>query len=132
VYERIEHQQGRLQTYHVGSLPAYELVECNVAYARELVRQHFGGESGGDVPGRVAQVPRPVRPAPTVDALRDWLMDHVAAELQLPPEALSPDARLDSLALEATSVAALPARLSDWLGHRIPHAPLRQQPPIQP
>src|SRR2546423_9262030 len=58
-------------------------------------------------------------------------MDHVAAELQLPPEALSPDARLDSLALESISVAALQAGLSDWLGYRIPHTLFLEQPTIE-
>jgi cytochrome P450/protoporphyrinogen oxidase len=122
VYDRIEHQQGRHHTYHAGSLPAYELVECTVAYSRELVRQHFGAEDVFGHSAAVVEGPRPVvdRPHPTVDALRDWLVEHIAAELRARPEAIAPDARLDSLALESISVAALQSGLSDWLGFRIP------------
>ncbi len=122
VYERIERLQGENHTYHAGSLPAYELVECNVAYARQLVREHFGASQDDDVQGHaVAVVEAPDKPRPSFDALQDWLVEHIAAELRLPREQVAPDARLDTFALESISVAALQAGLSDWLGFRIPH-----------
>jgi len=132
VYDRIERAQGRHHTYHAGSLPAYELVECNVAYSRQLVGQHFGGALEDDVYGHAAAVlEAPVdRPRPTVDALTAWLVEHVAAELQVPQDAIAPGARLDSLQLESISVAALQSGLSEWLGFRIPHNLFLEQPTI--
>ncbi len=131
VYERIEQLQGENHTFHAGSLPAYELVECNVAYARELVRQHFGGSHDDDVEGHAAAVlEAPEKPRPSFDALQDWLVEHIAAELRLPREQVAPDARLDTFALESISVAALQAGLSDWLGFRIPHTLFLEHPTI--
>ncbi len=132
VYDRIEQVQGRHHTYHAGSMPAYELVECNIAYSRQLVRQHFGGEQGDDVIGHTGAVldASVDRPRPTMDALTAWLVEHVAAELQVSPDLIAPDARLDSLELESISVAALQSGLSAWLGFRIPHNLFLNQPTI--
>ncbi len=129
VYERIERMQGGNHTYHAGSLPSYELVECTVAYSRELVRRFFPGVPDEDVSQAVCAAsgaPSEV----SVDSLRDWLVEHVAAELRLPSEAVAPDARLDSFALESISVAALQAGLSDLLGFRVPHTVFLEQPTI--
>ncbi len=132
IYDRIEQLQGENHTYHAGSLPAYELVECNVAYARALVRQHFGGASDDDVEGHaVAVAEAPERPRPSVDTLREWLVEHIAAELRVPTSQVTPDARLDTFALESLSVAALQSGLSDWLGFRIPHTLFFEQPTIE-
>ncbi len=132
VYDRIERAQGGHHTYHAGSLPAYELVECNVAYSSQLVRQYFGGEAGDDVVGHAAAVlEAPVdRPRPTMEALTGWLVEHVAAELQVSPDVIAPSARLDSLELESISIAALQSGLSEWLGFRIPHNLFLEQPTI--
>ncbi|TWP50624.1 cytochrome P450 [Lentzea tibetensis] len=130
VYDRIEHLQGRNHTFHAGSLPAYELVECNVAYSRQLVRQHFGGADEDDVFGHAAVITTEERPEPTVDALRTWLVSHIADELRLPATSVSASSRLDSFALESMSVAALQSGLSDWLGYRIPHTLFLEQPTI--
>ncbi len=130
IYDRIEQLQGENHTYHAGSLPAYELVECNVAYARQLVRDHFGGV-GGEVEGHAVAVAEALeRPRPSVDTLRDWLVEHIAAELRVPTDEVAPDARLDTFALESISVAALQAGLSDWLGFRIPHTLFLEHPTI--
>src|SRR5256885_14550578 len=117
VYDRIEHLQGRRHTYHAGSLPAYELVECTVAYSRQLVGQHFGGDDGSGPATAVLDAPHAAtdRPPPTVDALRDWLVESNAHERRVPRETVTADARLDGMALESNSVAALQAGLSDWL-----------------
>ncbi|SDY47046.1 Cytochrome P450 [Amycolatopsis xylanica] len=133
VYDRIEHLQGQRHTFHAGSLPAYELVECTVAYSRKLVREHFDG--GDDVFGHFLAAPteQPVllnRPEPTVDALRDWLIENVAAELRLPADQVGATVRLDRFALESMSVAALQSGLSDWLGFRIPHTLFLEHPTI--
>ena len=137
VYDRIERLQGENHTYHAGSLPAYELVECNVAYSRQLVRQFFPGIGADydDVEGHavaLVEPPAPAldRPRPTVDALRDWLVENVATELQVSQDAVAPDARLDSFALESMSIAGLQAGLTDWLGYRIPHTLFLEHPTI--
>ncbi|MEU0943502.1 FAD-dependent oxidoreductase [Streptomyces canus] len=39
--DRLDALQGRHRTFHVGGLPAFELVECTVAHAQDLVRRHF-------------------------------------------------------------------------------------------
>src|SRR5207248_3597179 len=70
------------------------------------------------------------RPRPSLTALRDWLVEHIAAELKLPSDAVAPDARLDSFALQSISVAALQAGLSDWLGFRVPHTVFLEHPTI--
>lgn len=44
--DRLDALQGRNRTYHVGSLPAFELVECAVAHAQDLARRHFGPVRG--------------------------------------------------------------------------------------
>lgn len=41
VADRIERSQGTEHTFHAGSLVASELIETNIAYARDLVRRFF-------------------------------------------------------------------------------------------
>ncbi len=41
IYDRVEALQGRNRTYQVGSLPAFELLESNIAYARDIVHRFF-------------------------------------------------------------------------------------------
>ncbi|WP_324785862.1 protoporphyrinogen/coproporphyrinogen oxidase [Streptomyces sp. H51] len=44
--DRLAALQGRTRTYHVGGLPAFELVECVVAHAQDLVRRRFPAADG--------------------------------------------------------------------------------------
>ncbi|PTM93747.1 protoporphyrinogen/coproporphyrinogen oxidase [Streptomyces sp. VMFN-G11Ma] len=44
--DRLEALQGRGHTYYAGGLPAFELVECAVAHAQDLVRRHFPPADG--------------------------------------------------------------------------------------
>ena len=117
VLERIEVTQGELSTFHVGSLPAFELVECTIAYAQELVERHFGQVPGG-------------RQVTTAQTIREWLVKHIAAELHVPEHAISTSAPLTSLGLESLSVAALQSALSDWLGFRVPHTLFLELPTV--
>ncbi|MFF4055907.1 protoporphyrinogen/coproporphyrinogen oxidase [Streptomyces sp. NPDC001668] len=39
--DRLDALQGHHRTYYAGGLPAFELVECAVAHAQDLVRRHF-------------------------------------------------------------------------------------------
>jgi glycine/D-amino acid oxidase-like deaminating enzyme len=45
VLDRLDALQGRARTYYVGGLPAFELIECTVAHAQDLVRRHFPAPS---------------------------------------------------------------------------------------
>lgn len=44
--DRLDALQGRDHTYHVGGLPAFELIECAVAHAQDLARRHFPPAGG--------------------------------------------------------------------------------------
>ncbi|MGW0519343.1 FAD-dependent oxidoreductase [Crossiella sp. NPDC003009] len=39
--DRLEALQGQRRTYHLGGLSAFELVECVLGYAQDLIRRHF-------------------------------------------------------------------------------------------
>ncbi|MGI5484880.1 protoporphyrinogen/coproporphyrinogen oxidase [Streptomyces lavendofoliae] len=41
IYESIEARQGARNTYLAGSLPAFELNECNITYSQQLARRFF-------------------------------------------------------------------------------------------
>lgn len=134
IYERIEDLQGHRHTYHAGSLPGYEMVECVVAYSRKLVCNHFGGTAADtQLPANTTTGFRTSSsevPLATESELRTWLVEHIAAELRVPQETIEPDAQLDSFALESVSVAALGSALSDWLGFRTPATLFLDHPTI--
>ncbi|NKE61875.1 FAD-dependent oxidoreductase [Lentzea sp. PSKA42] len=117
VLDRVEALQGELNTFHVGSLPAFELVECAIVYAEDLVAEHFGAATGS-------------RAVTTTQTIREWLVKHIAAELHVPEFAVSPSAPLTSLGLESLSVATLQSELSDWLGFRVPHTLFLELPTV--
>ncbi|MFS8104773.1 cytochrome P450 [Lentzea alba] len=117
VLDRIELMQGELNTFHVGSLPAFELVECTIAYAEDLIAKHFEPQSGS-------------RTVTTAQTIREWLIKHIAAELHVPEHAIAPSAPLTSLGLESLSVATLQSALSDWLGFRVPHTLFLELPTV--
>ncbi|MEV7283166.1 alpha/beta fold hydrolase [Streptomyces sp. NPDC093252] len=142
-YERLEALQGARGTYHVGGLPAFELVECVVAHAEETVDRHFP-PAGATVPARTAgavpvqrQAPVPVpalpdrtAPAPTPAAVRDWLATRLAAELGIPRDALDTAAPLDDHGLTSLTAAVVQSELSEWLGYRVPHTLLLHSPTL--
>ncbi|TWP50897.1 cytochrome P450 [Lentzea tibetensis] len=117
VLDRIELLQGQRHTYHVGSLPAFELVECAMAYARDVVDRFFR-----DGTPRRAQI--------DATTIREWLLEHVALELRVPPRSIRADAQLSSLGLESLSIATLQSALSDWLGFRVPHTLFLELPTV--
>ncbi|GLZ28827.1 hypothetical protein Lesp02_10170 [Lentzea sp. NBRC 105346] len=117
VLDRIELLQGQRHTYHVGSLQAFELVECNMAYAHDVVDRFF----------REGVVPKS---AITADTIRAWLLEHIALELRVSPRSISADTPLSSLGLESLSVATLQSALSDWLGFRVPHTLFLELPTV--
>ncbi|MFI9379920.1 cytochrome P450 [Kutzneria sp. NPDC052558] len=103
IYERVEELQGRHRTYHVGSLPAFELIECTLDYAHEFVARHFGSD------------------------LRGWLARRVSAELKRP---VDPHTPIAALGLESLSMAVVLADLSAHLGYRVPNSLLLELPTV--
>jgi cytochrome P450/thioesterase domain-containing protein/acyl carrier protein len=115
--DRLEALQGKRNTYHVGSLAAFELVECNLGYARAVVERFFAEPQVG-------------RQSVSAEEIRAWLVKHVAEELRLPESAIDARTPIGSLGLESLSVAAVLGALSDWLGFRVPHTVFLEFPDL--
>jgi thioesterase domain-containing protein/acyl carrier protein len=154
IYDRIEDLQGHTRTYHAGSLPAFELVECVIGYAQELVRRHFppvAGTATSQAASLAAPAALPAPAAPRVVAgeagavdiwpstlavrtgaedITEWLVKHIAVEARLPETEVDPARPLEDFALDSLSIAALGSELSDWLGFRVPHALFLSAPTI--
>ncbi|WP_172387093.1 alpha/beta fold hydrolase [Streptomyces sp. MNP-20] len=113
--DRLEDLQGQQNTYHAGSLPAFELVECNVAYAQQLARRHFPAV----VPSPKAKPTAPATDRTDVTRLTSWLATTIAAELRIPPGDISLVAPLDHYPFDSVSVASLQAGLSQVLGIQV-------------
>ncbi|MEO3808285.1 FAD-dependent oxidoreductase [Sphaerisporangium sp. B11E5] len=115
ILDRIERSQGVERTYHAGSLLAFELIEANIAYARELVRRFFTTPAerpvihlvtgGATQPGAVQRqtVPPPAVPRPR---------EHVAPprEKAVPREHVAP--RLEKVAPPREHVAPPPEEVA--------------------
>ncbi|MEU6253477.1 alpha/beta fold hydrolase [Streptomyces sp. NPDC047043] len=129
VLDRLEAMQGRQRTYYAGSLPGFELVECVVAQAQELARRHFAAPPRTTTPDPTLTAPA-LGAGLTETAVREWLVTNIAAELRLPTAGIDTARPLEEYGLESLSVAALQARLSDWLGYRIPHTLFMEVPTI--
>jgi thioesterase domain-containing protein/acyl carrier protein len=131
-YDRIDDLQGQRHTYHAGSLPSFDLVECAVAQAQDLAHRWFSAgpiatERASAAPRRSGELARPV----TVDSVRAWLVARMAAELEVAETEIDPGAPLESYALESVSNATLQAELSEWMGFRIPHTVFFELPTIE-
>ncbi|MFE2471217.1 FAD-dependent oxidoreductase [Streptomyces mirabilis] len=137
-FDRLEALQGQRNTYHLGSLPSYELVESNVSYAQDTVRRHFPpvGSLPPDSPDHTGTaIPAPQADSHTatgveVGELRAWLADHVAAELGIAPEEIDTAAPLETYGLESISIAVIQGELSEWLEYRVPHTLLFELPTL--
>ena len=127
VLNEVEELQGNRHTYYTGSLYAFELVECTVGHAQDLVRRHFPGDH--TTPTRPA-VPQSTNTVRTESDIRHWLITNIAAELRISSSAIDPTARLENYALESLSIATLQSELSDYLGFRVPHTLFLQAPTI--
>ncbi|GAA3830171.1 FAD-dependent oxidoreductase [Streptomyces phyllanthi] len=135
ILDRLEELQGERHTYHAGSLQAYDLVESNVAYARDLVRRHFTPRTAGTgertAPGGSTPDVRTARSGPiTAAELTDWMTDRLAEELRLPAAEIDPHGPLEDLGLDSMAVAAVQAQLSDLLGFGIPQTVFFEQPTL--
>lgn len=129
VFSRLEAMQGRNHTYHAGSLLAFELVECNMAYAKNLVGRFFprpvSVSQGNDVRPRDAATVDQAAPAgpgddaDTAEALCAWLVHQIANELLLPDAAVDPHAPLETFQIQSLTVVALAGELSSRLNRPV-------------
>jgi acyl carrier protein len=119
VLDRFEALQGANRTYHLGSLLAFELVETNVAYARDRVRHWFAPQE----PGGAAAAAQPGGDGPagrrTAAEIETWLIRYLAGTLETEPSAIHPQTDLDELGMDSATVAETQYHLSQWLGYRV-------------
>ncbi|RCG29672.1 FAD-dependent oxidoreductase [Sphaerisporangium album] len=131
VLERLEASQGLNRTYHAGSLPAFELIETNVAYARDLAARFFQitERAAGPAPPRAAG---PVHADGLYGAeeIRVWLVRRVAAELNQPECEIDPSIPVEAYGLDSLEVADIQADLSERIGFRVPPTLLSEFPTL--
>lgn len=128
ILDRLEDMQGQRRTYHAGSLPAFELIECNVSYAQELARRFF------PAPTSAAAAPQH-QPAPRAARMNEaelgaWLTAAIATELDIPVEDIDLNAPLYDYPFDSISFASLQAALSELLDTHVPSIDLVNQPTI--
>jgi surfactin synthase thioesterase subunit/acetyl esterase/lipase len=126
-YDRLEALQGQRRTYYVGSLFNFELIECNVAYAHDLVARFFGDEAPSaalpDAPGLVhaagalPALAEMASPPARAAVLTDYLQRLFAEELRL-PALPPPSSRFLELGLDSIKSVEVFQRLSMDTGGR--------------
>lgn len=59
-----------------------------------------------------------------------WLVEHLAAELQVAPETIKVDQPILAQGVDSMHAVAIVAKLEDWLGVRFTSDPLEEAPSI--
>jgi acyl carrier protein len=59
-----------------------------------------------------------------------WLVEHLAEELQIAPEAIKMDQPILAQGVDSMHAVAIVAKLEDWLGIRFQSDPLEEAPSI--
>ncbi|WET82548.1 alpha/beta fold hydrolase [Amycolatopsis sp. QT-25] len=128
ILDRLEDIQGQRRTYHAGSLPAFELIECTMGYAQDLARRFFPAPTAHTVAPQMTPTSRTTR----LDEaeLGAWLSTAIATELDIPPQDIDLDAPLYDYPFDSISFASLQAALSDLLGTHVASIDLVNQPTI--
>lgn len=137
-YDRLEALQGVNSTYYLGGLPAFELVECVVAHAKETVAAHFPAvlpRQAGQARPPADTLPAHVRPPSAAHEIsRDdvvaFLARRITRETGIPEEHAHAGTPLDSLGLSSMTAAVVQGQLSEWLGYRVPHTLLLSAPTL--
>jgi acyl carrier protein len=130
-FDRLEALQGQCRTYYAGSLLSFELVECVIDHARDLVARHFMQASSG-APARARATRAGGRRATrhSEESIRAWLVERLSAELQVPPSQIDPAAALETYAIDSIVANSLVGSFSDWLGFRVTPALIVEHPTI--
>ncbi|MDZ4687759.1 MAG: acyl carrier protein [Planctomycetaceae bacterium] len=67
----------------------------------------------------------------TDSEIQQWLVDRIAARLQMPPDQVSVEDPIISLGLDSMQSVVLIGELEDWLGCRFTANPLVEHPNIE-
>lgn len=70
-------------------------------------------------------------PVRTELEIEQWLVDRIAARLQMPSDQISRDVPILSLGLDSMQSVVLVGELEDWLGCRFTANPLVEHPTIE-
>jgi glycine/D-amino acid oxidase-like deaminating enzyme/acyl carrier protein len=139
-YARLEALQGQRHTHYTGSLLGFELVECVVAQAQDVIERHFPAL----LAARAAAVAAPSAPtqsmradatpgesAPSAAALQTWLAERVAMKLGVPVDEVDVESAFEEYALDSLKVVALLTELSDMLGWLVTPSVMIEFPTIR-
>lgn len=137
-FQRMEALQGQRRTFYTGSVLSFELIECTIAYSRELVGRFFSPAAGAVAEREAARAASPAgsgqandrRHDRSADEIRRWLVDHLAAELRLPPASIDPHAAVERFGLDSVTANSLIGQFTDWIGFRVTPAVLVEHPTI--
>jgi acyl carrier protein len=134
--------QGVRNTYYLGAVLAFDLVECVVAHARDIAARCFAPPVGAATPvsGARADSTTPHGPdvsaRPTGDAplapgsIGEFLLAELAGKLHVPVSALRPSQTWDELGLDSLALVSVLARLSDRLGWQVTPSLVIEYPTI--
>jgi acyl-CoA synthetase (AMP-forming)/AMP-acid ligase II/predicted NAD/FAD-dependent oxidoreductase/acyl carrier protein len=118
-YRRFERLQGTNRTFYLGSLLSMETIESNVAYAYELIRRNFK-PTGYDVDRRLPYLHLAVKRWPdginSVDQVRQWLVERLAAGLGISMALIDPSVSLDTLAIDSLRAMQMVSQIEAELG----------------
>ncbi len=56
----------------------------------------------------------------TAASIQDWLIDELAARLEMDPDDIDPDAPFESFGLESADALVMLTQLEQWLGQTVP------------
>jgi predicted NAD/FAD-binding protein/acyl carrier protein len=138
-FQRMAALQGTRHTYYAGAVLGFDLVECTVAHARDVIRGHFldaappSGEPAAVLPvadPQPAPAPAPGGVTRSAGEIRDWMVAAVAQRLGLPAADVDPDAGLELLGLDSLVIVGIMADLSQWLGWQVTPAVIVEYPTI--
>ncbi|MEO2018494.1 MAG: acyl carrier protein [Fuerstiella sp.] len=68
---------------------------------------------------------------PTVAEIRQWIINQLAAELNISPDRINVDQPILSCGIDSMQVVSVVAKLEDWLGVRFSENPLEDHATIE-
>ena len=142
-YPRLEALQGQQNCWYLGSIFNFELMDCNIAYTRELVRQHFPSLNGQPAresvlalqpaPQLVQLTARVQSAAPSVksaEAVQAQIVQLLASALQEAPQAVDVHRPMTEYGLDSLAFVEMLAQLAEWMGQPISASLVMEAPTI--
>ena len=68
---------------------------------------------------------------PSVAEIREWIINQLAAELNISPDRINVDLPILSSGIDSMQVVSVVAKLEDWLGFRFSENPLEDHATIE-